>query len=72
MSKWTWKEWTAFALVVAVVVAEVVSVFVAPWAALLGACTSVFAFVAGWLAGKHVVIKGNDTKEENAARMSER
>lgn len=65
MKKWTWKEWTAFALVLAVLVAEVISVFVAPWAALLGAGTGVFAFVAGWLAGKHVIIKeGTDKKAE--------
>ena len=68
MKNWTWKEWTAFGLVAAVIVAEVVSVFVAPWAAVLGAGTAVFAFVAGWLAGKHVVIKDNDNnKGENAA-----
>ncbi len=53
---WTWKEWTALGLVAAVVIAEVVSVFVAPWAALLGAVTAGLAFFAGWLAGKHVVI----------------
>ena len=53
---WTWKEWTALGLVAAVVIAEVVSVFVAPWAALLGACTAVLAFPAGFIAGKHVVV----------------
>ena len=57
MKNWTWKQWTAFGLVVAVIIAEIVSVFVAPWAALLGACTAAFAFAAGWLAGKHVDIK---------------
>jgi len=62
MKNWTWKEWTALALVLAVIVAEVVSVFVAPWAALLGACTAVFAFAAGWLASKHVVIKDDEDK----------
>ena len=60
MKKWTWKEWTALALVLAVLVAEVVSVFVAPWAALLGACTAVFAFIAGWITGKHVVINKSE------------
>lgn len=65
MNKWTWKEWTALALVLVVVVAEVVSVFVAPWAAVLGAGTALLAFVAGWLAGKHVTIKeGTDKKTE--------
>lgn len=57
MKNWTWKEWTALALVLIVLIAEVVSVFVAPWAALLGACTAAFAFPAGWLIGKHVEIK---------------
>ena len=73
MKNWNWKQWTTFGLIAAVVVAEVISVFVAPWAAVLGAGTAVLAFIAGWLAGKHVEIKGNDNnKEENAARMSER
>lgn len=62
MKNWTWKEWTALALVLAVLVAEVVSVFVAPWAALLGACTAIPSFIAGWIAGKHVVI--TDTKNK--------
>lgn len=62
MENWTWKEWTALALVLAVLVAEVVSVFVAPWAALLGACTATLAFIAGWLAGKHVVIQEDNNK----------
>lgn len=64
MKNWTWKEWTALALVLAVIVAEVVSVFVAPWAAVLGAGTAVLAFIAGWLAGKHVVIKDNAYKKD--------
>ena len=63
---WTWKEWTALGLVAAVVIAEVISVFVAPWAALLGACTAGLAFAAGWIAGKHVVI--NDKKDDQAAK----
>ena len=53
---WTWKEWVGFGLVVAVLVAEVVSVFVAPWAAVLGAFTAVWAYIAGIITGKHVVI----------------
>lgn len=66
MKNWTWKEWTAFGLVIAVLIAEVVSIFVAPWAALLGACTALFAFIAGFIAGKHIVINKNeqDKKEE--------
>jgi hypothetical protein len=63
MKKWTWKEWTALGLVSAVVVAEVVSVFVAPWAAVLGAGTAVLAFAAGWLAGKHVDIKDDQASK---------
>jgi len=62
MKNWTWKEWVAFAMVLAVIIAEVVSVFVAPWAALLGAGTGVFAFVAGWIVGKHVVIQEDNNK----------
>ena len=53
MENWTWKEWTALGLVVAVLVAEVVSVFVAPWAAVLGAVTAVLAYVAGRIVGKY-------------------
>jgi hypothetical protein len=68
MKNWTWKEWTAFALVLAVVIAEVVSVFVAPWAALLGGATALFAFIAGWLAGKHISVNDN-IKAEDTARM---
>ena len=63
MKNWTWKEWTALALVLVVLVAEVVSVFVAPWAALLGACTAGLAFFAGWLAGKHIIIQDDADKK---------
>ena len=63
MKNWTWKEWTAVGLVAAVLIAEVVSVFVAPWAALLGAVTAGLAFPAGFIAGKHVVI--NQPKQTN-------
>lgn len=70
MKNWNWKQWTAFGLIVAVIVAEVISVFVAPWAAVLGAAIAVFAFIAGRMSVKHIDIKGNDNiKEENAARM---
>jgi len=73
MKNWNWKQWTAFGLVVAVIIAEIVSVFVAPWAAVLGAGTAIFAFIAGRISVKHIEIKGNDNnKEENIARMSER
>lgn len=70
MKNWTWKQWTAFGLVVAVIIAEVVSVFVAPWAAVLGAVTAVLAFIAGRMSVKHIELKGNDNiKKEDAARM---
>lgn len=70
MKNWTWKQWTAFGLVVAVIIAEVVSVFVAPWAAVLGAVTAVFAFIAGRMSVKHIELTDNNNiKEENAARM---
>lgn len=53
MENWTWKEWAALGLVAAVLVAEVVSVFVAPWAAVLGAVTAVLAYIAGRIVGKY-------------------
>lgn len=63
MKNWNWKQWTAFTLAVLVVVGEVVLVFVQPWSALYVAIASVFAFIAGWLAAKHVEIKvGGDEK----------
>lgn len=65
MKNWTWKEWTALGLVAAVIVAEVVSIFVAPWAALLGACTAVLSGIAGFIAGKHIVIKSEEETKNN-------
>ena len=62
MKNWNWKQWTAFALAVLVVIGEVVLVFVQPWTALYVAIASVVAFIAGWLAGKHVEIKVDDKK----------
>jgi len=63
MKNWNWKQWTAFALAVLVVVGEVVLVFVQPWSALYVAIAAVCAFVAGWLAAKHVEIKVDDDKK---------
>ena len=63
MKNWNWKQWTAFALAVLVVVGEVVLVFVQPWSALYVAIASVFAFIAGWLAAKHVEIKVDSDKK---------
>lgn len=60
MKNWTWKEWTAFALAMLVIIGEVVLVFVQPWSALFVAVAAVFSFVAGWIASKHVII----TKEK--------
>jgi hypothetical protein len=57
MKNWNWKQWTAFALAVLVVVGEVVLVFAQPWSALYVAIAAGCAFVAGWLASKHVEIK---------------
>ena len=64
MKNWTWKEWTAFGLVMAVLIAEVVSIFVAPWAGVLGAATALCAFIAGRISGKYVTISNlkNDEK----------
>jgi hypothetical protein len=63
MKNWNWKQWTAFALAVLVVVGEVVLVFTQPWSALYVAIASVFTFIAGWLAGKHVEIKVDSDKK---------
>lgn len=60
MKNWTWKEWTAFALAMLVIIGEVVLVFVQPWSALFVAVAAVFSFVTGWIASKHVII----TKEK--------
>ena len=60
MKNWTWKEWTAFALAMLVIIGEVVLVFVQPWSALFVAVAAVFSFVIGWIANKHVTI----TKEK--------
>ena len=57
MKNWNWKQWAAFALVLIVLIAEIVSIFVAPWATLLATFTASLAFIAGWLIGKHVEIK---------------
>lgn len=67
MKNWTWKEWTALGLVVAVLVAEVVSVFVAPWAAVLGAVsavTAVLAYMAGRIVGKRSTTTTSEEKHE--------
>mgnify|MGYP006898624166 CR=1 FL=1 len=65
MKKWTWKQWTAFALAVLVVIGEVILVFAQPWSALYVAIAAGCAFAAGWLAAKHVEIKvSNDNKTE--------
>lgn len=63
MKNWNWKQWTAFALAVLVVVGEVVLVFAQPWSALYVAIASVFTFIAGWLASKHVEIKVDSDKK---------
>ena len=60
---WTWKEWTAFALAMVVLIGEVVLVFVQPWSALYAALASVFSFVSGWVAGKHIVVKAEQRKQ---------
>lgn len=59
---WTWKEWTAFAFAMLVIIGEVVLVFVQPWSALFVAIASLFSFIAGWIASKHVII--NSEKKE--------
>lgn len=63
MKNWNWKQWTAFALTILVVVGEVILVFVQPWSALYVAIAAGCAFTAGWLAGKHVEIKVSKDKE---------
>ena len=62
MKNWNWKQWTAFALVVLIIVGEVVLVFVQPCSSLYVDIASVFAFIAGWLTDKHVEIKVNNKK----------
>ena len=68
MENWTWKEWTALGLVAVVLVAEVVSVFVAPWAAVLGGVTAVFAYIAGRIAGKHSTSTNSEKHETDDAQ----
>ena len=63
MKNWNWKQWTAFALAVLVVISEIILVFIQPLAALYVAIASVFTFIAGWLAGKHVEIKVDADKK---------
>lgn len=65
MKNWNWKQWTAFTLAVLVVVGEIILVFAQPWSALYVAIAAGCAFIAGWLAGKHVEIKvDSDNKTE--------
>ena len=57
MSNWNWKQWTAFGIVVAVVVAAVVCHLVQPavtyaWFEMVSAGTFVLGGVAGYLIGK--------------------
>ena len=57
MKTWTWKEWTAFGLIVALVIAIIVLHFVQPvvsYALLEFACcrTGIITFIAGYLFGK--------------------
>ena len=57
MKTWTWKEWTAFGLIAALVIEIVVLHFVQPivsYALLEFACcgTGIIAFIAGYLFGK--------------------
>ena len=57
MKKWTWKEWTALGIVVAVIIAAVVCHLVQPvvtyaWLELISGGTFVLGGVAGYLIGK--------------------
>ena len=57
MKTWTWKEWSAFALAMLVIIGEIILIFVQPWSALFVAVAAIFSFIAGWIASKHVIIK---------------
>jgi hypothetical protein len=65
MKNWTWKQWTALGLIVAVVIAAVVCHLVQPnvtyaWLEIVSAGTFVLGGVAGFLLGKSNVIKENE------------
>ena len=73
MKNWTWKQWTAFGIIVAIIIAEVVMVFTAPGTALFGVIMAAAGFIAGLIAKDHVIVKGYDNnKEENEFRMTQR
>lgn len=58
MKKWTWKQWTAFAIVIAVIITVLVLHLVQPvitfaWAELFVSCSFVVGAVAGYLFKKN-------------------
>lgn len=57
--KLNWKQWTGVGVCAALVVAEVVSCFVNPWAAVLGG-----VMLVGGAAGMYLLMKHDIVKEE--------
>ena len=62
MKNWTWKQWTAIGVIVAVIIAAVVCHLVQPevtyaWLEMVAAGTFVLGFVAGFLLGKSGLVK---------------
>ena len=62
MKNWTWKQWTALGIVVAVVIAAVVCHLVQPvvtyaWLEMISAGTFVLGGVAGYLLKKNDIVK---------------
>lgn len=57
MKNWNWKQWTAFGIVVAIIIAAVVCHLVQPvvtyaWLEMISGGTFVLGGVAGYLVGK--------------------
>lgn len=62
MKNWTWKQWTALGIVVAVIIAAVVCHLVQPevsyaWLEMIAAGTFVLGGVTGYLLKKNDIIK---------------
>jgi len=66
MKNWTWKQWTAFGVIAAVLIAAVVCHLVQPevtyaWLEIVSGCTFVLGIFSGcWIFDKH---KKADTKQ---------
>ena len=62
MKNWTWKQWTAFSIVVAVIIAAVVCHLVQPavtyaWLEMVSTGTFILGGVAGYLLKKNDIVK---------------